>query len=382
MAFVTQYSAMYGANRSLLNLIEGLEAFKVRSFVLCPKDGELCRELRDRNIPFSVLPFQSWIRGPTICSALKAPLRLGVNLAILPRFVRQIQEWDADVVYTNSSVSPMGAWAAALLERPHVWHVREFGWLDYGWKYDWGERMFRHWLNKSDAVIAISKAIQDGVCCGLHSRVYTIYNGVVSRETCMRLGRQRPASEASADYVFLIMGLIHPCKGHEEAIRALAVLHHEGRRSVRLSIVGAGNARYTHELKQLCKELGVEGHVEFKGYVPDPFTALQDADALLMCSRHEAMGRVTVEAMAARRPVIGYRSGATPELIENGKTGLLYSEGYEELARCMARMADNRIWAAELGANGWKRARDEFVIEVYAERIHSVLTDVLTTRET
>jgi glycosyltransferase involved in cell wall biosynthesis len=148
-----------------------------------------------------------------------------------------------------------------------------------------------------------------------------------------------------------------------------------------LSIVGTGNARYTHELKQLCKALGVETYVDFKGYVSDPFSALADADVLLMCSRHEAMGRVTAEAMAAGRPVIGYRSGATPELIENEKTGLLYSDGYEELSRCMARMADNRQWAAGLGANGWKRARDEFVIEVYAERVHRVLVDAVSTRE-
>jgi len=377
VAFVTQYGALYGANRSLLDLIVGLKAFQVQSFVLCPKDGDLSRELRNRNIPFAILPFQSWVKGPSIRSALKSPLRLAVNLAVLPCVVRQIRKWKADLVYTNSSVSPMGAWAAAVLKRPHVWHIREFAWLHYQLKCDWGPGFFRHWLNKADTVIAISEAIKKGVCADLRPKVHAIYNGVVSREKCISLGRKRTPASTSGAYLFLMLGLIHPSKGHEEAVRALALLHREHRSNIRLRIVGTGSARYTQRLKQLCSELDVEDYVEFKGYVSDPFAALRQADALLMCSRHEAMGRVTAEAMAAGRPVIGCNSGATPELIEHETTGLLYDAGDEALARCMARLADNREWAAELGSNGWNKASNEFVIEVYAERVYDILTDVV-----
>jgi len=40
-----------------------------------------------------------------------------------------------------------------------------------------------------------------------------------------------------------------------------------------------------------------------------------------MCSRHEAMGRVTVEAMSACLPVIGFDNGGTAELIEHERSG-------------------------------------------------------------
>ena len=230
-------------------------------------------------------------------------------------------------------------------------------------------------------MIAISRAVAEGVCHGLRPTVHTIYNGVVSRERCMHLRHAHRMNSSSGDYVFLIMGFVHPGKGHRDAIRALAVLHNEGRDDLRLDIVGGGSAQYIEELKRLCRDLNVQEHVEFKGYMSDPFLALHEVDAVLMCSRHEAMGRVTAEAMAAGRPVIGYRSGATPELVADGKTGLLYDGPYEDLAACMARMADNREWAADLGANGWRRAHEEFVVEVCAHRVYGVICQVLSNGE-
>jgi glycosyltransferase involved in cell wall biosynthesis len=86
--------------------------------------------------------------------------------------------------------------------------------------------------------------------------------------------------------------------------------------------------------------------------------------------------RVTAEAMASARPVIGYNSTGTAELIEHESTGLLYGGGHEELARCMARLIENPEWAKELGINGWHKAKREFTIETYAERVYKVLKKV------
>ena len=41
VVFITHYSALYGANRSLLNLIDGLKEYNVESFVLCPSEGKI-----------------------------------------------------------------------------------------------------------------------------------------------------------------------------------------------------------------------------------------------------------------------------------------------------------------------------------------------------
>ena len=67
--------------------------------------------------------------------------------------------------------------------------------------------------------------------------------------------------------------------------------------------------------------------MKFFGYVENTLPLIRGADVLLMCSRYDAFGRVTVEAMKLGKPVIGAKSGGTTELISEGFNGLLYTSG-------------------------------------------------------
>src|SRR5258707_14944439 len=62
VAFITHYAELYGANLSLLNLIEGLGGYGVVPHVICPEQGDLLPELARRGGPAAVLPFGG--RGP------------------------------------------------------------------------------------------------------------------------------------------------------------------------------------------------------------------------------------------------------------------------------------------------------------------------------
>lgn len=378
VAFLSHYSSLYGANRSLLNLIEGLKQFDVKSFVLCPQEGQLTQALEERKVPFFTFPFRNWLRTPGVRDKIKIPARVGLNLATLPLLALQVKKFKPDIIYTNSSVISQGALIAEILRKPHVWHVREFGWLDYQCKHIFGEKVFKYWLNRADAVIAISNAVKEVVLNGVHAKTYVIYNGVISRIESDAIKRQILSSSGlSKNYKFAIVGAVSANKGQEQAIRALAHLKTHFP-NTRLLVVGSGGASYFEFLQQLSVTLGVQEQVEFWGYVSNPFDAYLKANAVLMCSRYEAMGRVTAEAMAAARPVIGYNSTGTAELIEDGVTGLLYSGDYKDLAHCMKRFIENPKLAQELGINGWEKARREFTIELYAKRVYEVLQKVLT----
>ena len=86
----------------------------------------------------------------------------------------------------------------------------------------------------------------------------------------------------------------------------------------------------------------------------DPYQVYRAADVVLMCSKFEAMGRTTAEAMATCRPVIGNNQGATPELIEHGHTGLLYQGDSESLAAQMLTLSKAQLkqhrWAKTDGS--------------------------------
>ena len=125
VVFLTHYTELYGANRSLLNLIDGLREYNVVPHVLSPSEGEITEVLRNRDVPVAVLPFRLWV------SRLRRPrkvlYRLYKNLLLIPALARQLREWRIDVIYTNSSVVPIGAMLARWMRLPHIWHMREFG---------------------------------------------------------------------------------------------------------------------------------------------------------------------------------------------------------------------------------------------------------------
>lgn len=378
IAFFTHYALLYGANRSLLNLIDGLKHYGIEPFVISPAKGDLTEALCKRGVPVAVMPLKMWMA--TTRSWRSVAKCLYQNVQQLLPLARQLQAWNIDVVYTNSLAIPMGAMISKLLRCPHVWHLREFGDLDYGLQFDWGKRISHRVIETADAVITVSRAIknhffrQDNF-----DHVHIIYNGVASKaQFDLLYDKANNSSFSSSRYTFTIVGGVLPSKGQDIAIKALAQLSQKIPQ-VRLIIAGSGEETYVRSCRELASHLGVANQVEFWGYIDDPFKAFLAADATLVCSAYEAFGRVTVESMAACRPVIGLDRAGTSELIMHERNGLLYQGGPTALARCMERVATNPTWAQNLGKNGWREARARYSVEVYSQQVFDVLQSILAT---
>ena len=119
-------------------------------------------------------------------------------------------------------------------------------------------------------------------------------------------------------------------------------------------------------------------HVTFMGHVPNGIQVMQSVDIVLMCSRMEAFGRVTVEAMLAGKPVIGARSGGTTELIHENFNGLLYTPGnYLELAEKILYLYRHPHLAKEMGLNGQKWTTAYFTEERYGGEVLAILEEIL-----
>jgi glycosyltransferase involved in cell wall biosynthesis len=270
---------------------------------------------------------------------------------------------------------------AALIGRPHVWHIREFGDLDYQLKHDWGVHLFQRVLNRASAKVAVSNAVRSHVLPGaLAQNSYVIYNGIALKHDFDRFrARKTIVAKTKLDFTFAILGLLAPWKGQEDAIRGFAEVARADPH-VRLLIAGGSHEGYLEAYRNAAISLGIADKVEFLGYVDDPYEVYFQADAVLVCARNEGMGRVTVEAMSACCPVIGFDAGGTSELIQDGETGLLYRGGADELAQCMLRLVRDRAKARELGLCGWYAAREHYTIERYAEQVHDVLVSVCRER--
>jgi len=93
--------------------------------------------------------------------------------------------------------------------------------------------------------------------------------------------------------------------------------------NILLLIIGVGEEE--RSLKALAKRLGTEKHIRFTGYVENLPIAIQAMDVFVLPSFLEGYPTVVLEAKAAGKAIIASNIPGIPEIIENGKTGLLVS---------------------------------------------------------
>ncbi|OBA00463.1 hypothetical protein ADS46_10890 [Halomonas sp. G11] len=166
---------------------------------------------------------------------------------------------------------------------------------------------------------------------------------------------------------------LHEGKGHLDALNALTSLL-KTYPDLLLTIVGSGNYDYTEKLINFVSENGLECNVDFKGYVDNPIELMVENDIFLMCSRNEAFGRVTLEAMSVGCPVIGANSGGTPEILGYGKYGVLYNQyDVEDLSQKVISLLESQEEKERLTQIGPLRAKD-FSCKVMIDKINYVLT--------
>jgi glycosyltransferase involved in cell wall biosynthesis len=132
---------------------------------------------------------------------------------------------------------------------------------------------------------------------------------------------------ADGDFLFLTVRRLDPRMGLANLIRAFAsvALNYP---NARLWLAGKGPE--APALEALIRELKLEHHVRLLGFVPeaDLPSLYAAADCTLMPSLDlEGFGLATVESLACGTPVMGTRSGATPELLEPLAPGLLFEPG-------------------------------------------------------
>lgn len=164
--------------------------------------------------------------------------------------------------------------------------------------------------------------------------------------------------------LFGVIGRLDPQKNQALLIRAAAPLIRAGMK-IKLVIVGENTLdaqrNYSHELRALCSELGVGDSVYFLPFMEDPKTAYAALDAFVLTSDCETYGMVTIEAMAAGLPVIATRSGGTPELVDDGQTGILFEPGNDQgLKTAIGVLLQNPDLRRRMGAAGRRKAFARF----------------------
>jgi glycosyltransferase involved in cell wall biosynthesis len=146
-----------------------------------------------------------------------------------------------------------------------------------------------------------------------------------------------PRDDAEARVLFV--GRLDKEKNVHELLRALALLPE--RLTVRGEIVGDGSCR--RELEELAQNLGIRERVTFHGLATDQevLDAYARCDIFCMPGTAELQSLVTMEAMAAGKPVVAADAMALPHLVHPGRNGYLFPPGdIPALAAALTRLLD------------------------------------------
>lgn len=336
--YVQPSNAIGGAELSLYNLLCGLagEGFSFQVALHPPTVSPYIRLLNDRVEKVHVLYLPTWQRKSVedsknrILSAL-SKARRGWYLRPTFQLARIIVQNQIDLVHTNSGLCPVGAFAAFLTRRPHIWHVRERLGDDSLLPLALGDHLAVQLFSR------LSKAV---VCNSNYTAAFfrrfglqpkVIYNGVHladfehSEERGIEM-RHKLGLRVDAPVVGMVGSIRSKIKEHELFLQAMALVRERVPETQFVVFGGISNPATSVHAQSLCDaaaQLRIADQLTWADFESDIPAMMQSLDVMVHPTSQEGSGRVVMEAMAAGKPVIGVRSGGVQELIRDGETGIL-----------------------------------------------------------
>ncbi len=345
-------------------------------------------EVRDASGHYMILP------------SLRRRLSLFGDLMALVEMIRLIRKISPDIVHTHSSkAGVLGRLAAWLCRVPIVVHTPH-GHVFYGY---YGPRV-------SAAIVAIERWL-GGMTHGLIAltevgkqeyldrriiaadRLHAIPSGIdlsayrngptrTPRSTAYGIaaggtgGRRAQTGEARARRtiglpvegpMIGVMGRLVPIKGHRHLLDALPAILHEFPKA-RLIFVGEGEERA--RLAERAAELGVSDHLHMVGAQPELRRYFAACDVIVQPSLNEGMGRTVVEALVMGKPVVASRVGGLPELIHQGRNGLLVPPGLPAaLAEAVCTLLREPVRLRRMGEAARRSVTSRYTSEAMVEAI-------------
>lgn len=246
-----------------------------------------------------------------------------------------------DIVHLNSSkAGTVGSLAALCMRgRPRIVYTA------HGWVFHeplgrarraWYSAVERITASMKDAVITLGKRDGDAACERLRiprARVHIIPHGIAAPQNPLSRAEARwrlsslsgaPPEETGTVWAGTIANYL-PTKGLDILLDAVSALSAETKKRMRFFLIGEGPMRAG--LADRISQGGLDGTVHLVGSVPRAADLLPAFDVFVLPSRKEGLPYALLEALVAGVPVVATRVGSVPEVLEDGKTGILVPPG-------------------------------------------------------
>jgi glycosyltransferase involved in cell wall biosynthesis len=354
--------ALHGAGRMMVEMTMGFRPDRVDVTSCVLRAGpELETRLRKDGVPIHFLNSHRFSPSP------------------LARIVQTIRQKKIDVIHvTDFQADTLGRMASLITGIPSIVHIRthhsKYQKRPYPWYMEQVNRML---APKTALAIANSDSLarfgidrmgfSEQQVVTVHNPVSTFTMKPVAPERVEQLRREYDLCDAAP-----VVGAVtrfFPAKGITYLIEAFpAVLAHFPR--ARLLLVGDGPLEA--DLRAQAKALGVDAQVTFAGFREDAEAHVQLFTVSAVPSLEEGIGNVAIESIVGGVPVVASREGGLPEVISEGKSGLLVPPGdAAALSEALIALLENPQMLERM-RQGCREEAGRFSIETYTARLEEL----------
>lgn len=362
----------WGAERSMCAAMDALNHNGFHVVMIIDSHGDIEELLHKYNIDFFISPMDTFAIGyhPTFMNRFKRILLIIQHcLRDNSRIIKILSDRKIkpDYIYTNTLLPLNGIFLSRYYNAKHIIHIREFMEEDFNFRFILWDNIYLRILNRNvDRVICISNAICQKFKKYFGSKSVRIYNGI---EIHPNVFLRRTLSENVLSLVFI--GRLSQEKGIFKFIHVLSTLVSQGYKTFHLDIWGSGPLE--QEISNFIREHQLQNFIRMNGYGNQVDMSIYDIG--VMSSKCEGFGRTTVEYMLNSLPVIGYYSGATPEIIWDRETGFIY-RNEDELLKILIYIlkGHDKQKLKEMGMRGKLRAENFFSENIYLKNMVNIFS--------
>ena len=377
---VNRVGYLGGVERIILTLAVSLRDIGWDVILACPGDGALATAARAQTTEVAACPFDR--------------MRITADPRLLARYLfvawrdgaraieRHCRRGDIDVIHVHHPVSALYARRAAKrLGIPVVLHVHET--LPARPLYAMALRLA---VRQADVIVCVSEAAMKlAVAMGApQARTQVVYNGIDAAflkpgpyPLPERIARSGPGPHVG------VFGVFEPRKAQHVFLEAATLLA-ERFPSAHFWLVGSAAVKdkeaYAKRLQHLVDTPPLRGRAHIQDFQSDIVPWVAAMDVVVQPSvTLESFGMALAEALALGKPVVAARVGGMPEVVDEGRTGLIAPPADRPALAAALRtlLADPELRAA-FGSRGAADVRRRFAPELFGAGIASAYAIAMT----
>jgi sugar transferase (PEP-CTERM/EpsH1 system associated) len=321
--------------------------------------------------PGTLAPQVEALGAEVICLHKQAGIRLG----LIQRVKTLLRELRPDVVHTHqigalfyAGPPARRAGARVVVHTEHGKHYaarRRTRWLGR-WAGRYAARFFCVSRDIAEEVAAcriVPQAKIDVVANGIDTAAFAVHDDPRVLRRALGIPEHAP--------VIGTVGRLNEIKRQDLLLSAVAQIP-----DAHLLLVGDGPR--LGALRELARDLKIEDRAHFAGYQSQPEMYLRAMDLFALTSRSEGMPLAVLEAWAAGLPVVASRVGGLPDLIEEGRTGLLFApDDQASLILALSNLLHDQRLTRRLGDAGREQVRSAYSVERMATDYEQVYRQLL-----